>query len=109
MDIGARLLTETIDRDSRIQGLGFRLSTSDADADALRAGWVPRLETGFRSDYNVSTGTSNALTFGARQRVFDFGRTDAALQTVTACSVFLVAQGWMKCASQLQRNSFRLT
>ena len=83
MDI-ARLLTETIDRDSRIQGLGFRLSTSDADADALRAGWVPRLETGFRSDYNVSTGTSNALTFGARQRVFDFGRTDAALQTVTA-------------------------
>lgn len=83
MDI-ASLLTETIDRDSRIQGLGFRLSTSDADADALRAGWVPRLETGFRSDYNVSTGTSNALTFGARQRVFDFGRTDAALQTVTA-------------------------
>lgn len=80
----ASLLTETIDRDSRIQGLGFRLSTSDADADALRAGWVPRLETGFRSDYNVSTGTSNALTFGARQRVFDFGRTDAALQTVTA-------------------------
>ena len=83
MDI-ASLLTETIDRDSRIQGLGFRLSTSDADADALRAGWVPRLETGFRSDYNVSTGTSNSLTFGARQRVFDFGRTDAALQTVTA-------------------------
>ena len=83
MDI-ASLLTETIDRDSRIQGLGFRLSTSDADADALRAGWVPRLEAGFRSDYNVSTGTSNALTFGARQRVFDFGRTDAALQTVTA-------------------------
>ena len=45
---------------------------------------MPRLEAGFRSDYNVSAGTSNALTFGARQRVFDFGRTDAALQTVTA-------------------------
>ena len=91
MDI-ASLLTETIDRDSRIQGLGFRLSTSDADADALRAGWVPRLETGFRSDYNVSTGTSNALTFGARQRVFDFGRTDAALQTVAARRILSGAQ-----------------
>lgn len=88
----ARLLTETIDRDSRVQGLGFRLSTSDANADALRAAWVPRLDTGFRSDYNLSTGTSNALTFGARQRLFDFGRTDAALQTVTAQRILSGAQ-----------------
>ena len=88
----ATLLTQTIDNDSRVRGLFFRLGSSDANAEALRAGWMPRLETGFSTDYNILDGNSNAFTLTARQRVFDFGRTDAALKTTAAQRILAGAQ-----------------
>ena len=88
----ATLLTQTIDNDSRIRGMFFRLGSSDANAEALRAGWMPKLETGFSTDYNILDGNSSALTLAARQRVFDFGRTNAALKTNAAQRILAGAE-----------------
>ena len=85
-------LSRVIGRDSRVSALTVRLQSSEADVNAIRALWEPSLGTSTDSDFNLARGASNSALVTVSQRLWDFGRTDAALETIEAQRLLARAQ-----------------